>query len=204
MLRRWDMALDVERAPGALSTRAELAYHNAKLESRNFRYTTPVIRPIPRDLAASPALASKAFRLMTVPKALHNEVDALLHLRETAGLGLPLIIREPRLTSCTPDHLPDVFGAVPYVDVIRCAEHGALILSHDVPATWVPAYWTISSPSSPLMSKTHAPAATRHSQVIDTTGAGNCFLGGYAIGFVTTGDPIQAAHFGSVASSFVV
>lgn len=44
----------------------------------------------------------------------------------------------------------------------------------------------------------------RHSQVVDTTGAGNCFLGGYAIGLLTTGDPVAAAHFGAVASSFVV
>jgi sugar/nucleoside kinase (ribokinase family) len=71
--------------------------------------------------------------------------------------------------------------------VIRCGEHGCLVLSHQSGAQWLPAY---HEPTSP--------------KIIDTTGAGNTFLGGFSIGLLQTGDPREAAVYGSVAASFVV
>lgn len=69
-----------------------------------------------------------------------------------------------------------------------------MVRSRTIPATWVPAYWT--SPADN--------ASARHPEVVDTTGAGNCFLGGFAMGLLETGDPIVAASYGAVSSSFVV
>jgi ribokinase len=40
--------------------------------------------------------------------------------------------------------------------------------------------------------------------VIDTTGAGDAFCGGFIAGLVATGDPVLAAQHGVVSSSFVV
>jgi len=41
-------------------------------------------------------------------------------------------------------------------------------------------------------------------KVIDPTGAGNAFMGGFAIGFVETGDVIKAISYGAVSSSFAL
>ncbi|KAM3414066.1 Uncharacterized protein BST61_g10726 [Cercospora zeina] len=59
--------------------------------------------------------------------------------------------------------------------VIRCAEHGCLIMAR---------------PGS--------------ENVVNTTGAGNAFLGGFAIGHQETGSYVEAAKYGGVAASFVV
>jgi ribokinase len=41
-------------------------------------------------------------------------------------------------------------------------------------------------------------------QVVDTTGAGDSFGGGFMVGLAETGDPIKAACYGAVSSSFVI
>lgn len=46
------------------------------------------------------------------------------------------------------------------------------------------------------------PAAT--AAVVDTTGAGDAFCGGFLVGLARTGDPVAAARMGSVAASFAV
>ena len=40
--------------------------------------------------------------------------------------------------------------------------------------------------------------------VVDTTGAGDAFCGGFLVGLARTGDPVVAARMGSVAASFAV
>ncbi|KPI45541.1 uncharacterized protein AB675_763 [Cyphellophora attinorum] len=104
--------------------------------------------------------------------------------------------------------------------VVRCAENGALVMSdwREEPATWVPAYWTNTergiastddddddNDTNQIEShSTMSTTPTRHPSVVDTTGAGNAFLGGFAIGLWRTGDPMRAACYGAVSSSFVV
>jgi len=41
-------------------------------------------------------------------------------------------------------------------------------------------------------------------QVEDLTGAGDSFCGGFSIGYHQTGDPIQAALYGTVSASFII
>ena len=41
-------------------------------------------------------------------------------------------------------------------------------------------------------------------QVDDLTGAGDSFCGGFSIGYAKTGDPIQAALYGTVSASFII
>ncbi len=41
-------------------------------------------------------------------------------------------------------------------------------------------------------------------QVIDVTGAGDAFCGGFMVGFQETGDPVQACAYGAVSASFVL
>lgn len=70
--------------------------------------------------------------------------------------------------------------------VIRCGEHGCLMFSRRSGAQWLPAY---HEPFSP--------------KVVDTTGAGNAFLGGFTVGLLDTGDAREAGMYGSVAASFM-
>lgn len=62
-----------------------------------------------------------------------------------------------------------------------------MILSTRSKAEWLPAFYDADSP-----------------KVVDTTGAGNAFLGGFSVGLQTTEDPREAAILGSVAASFAL
>ena len=71
--------------------------------------------------------------------------------------------------------------------VVRAAGHGCLILSKQHGAVWLPSYYSSES-----------------NMVVDPTGAGNAFLGAFAIGFQETGSYTEAAKYGQVAASFVI
>lgn len=49
---------------------------------------------------------------------------------------------------------------------------------------------------------THVPAYSN--EPVDPTGAGDAFCGGYLVGLVETGDPVEAAVRGAVSASFIV
>jgi ribokinase len=67
--------------------------------------------------------------------------------------------------------------------VVKIGAYGSLVVGPGREVTHVPAY----------------PAA-----VVDPTGAGDSFCGGFLVGLQETGDLVQAALYGTVAASFVV
>ncbi len=72
----------------------------------------------------------------------------------------------------------------PHVIVVKVGDRGALVYERDQDRrTHVPAY----------------PAC-----VVDTTGAGDSFCGGFMVGLATTNDPVRAAQFGTVSASFAI
>lgn len=145
----------------------------------------------------------------------------------------PLLIWEPAPLSCENDHLTSFFTAIKLVDVfspnhlelfrifgenpstpfsrsqvedlakrflgaevgpdrsgtiiVRAGEYGSMTLAADGVPHWILPYYHASS-----------------SKVVDATGAGNAFLGAYAIGYLNTRDSYQAACYGSVAASFAL
>ncbi|RMJ19345.1 hypothetical protein CDV36_000933 [Fusarium kuroshium] len=70
--------------------------------------------------------------------------------------------------------------------VVRCGEHGCLTMTKDE-AFWLPPFYEATSP-----------------QIVDTTGAGNAFLGGFTVGLQTTRNLREAAILGTVAASFAL
>jgi sugar/nucleoside kinase (ribokinase family) len=48
----------------------------------------------------------------------------------------------------------------------------------------------------------HVPSV--RTTVVDTTGAGNAYCGGFLAGYIQTGDVLTAAQYGAVAASFLV
>ncbi|KAL8306022.1 hypothetical protein RB600_008749 [Gaeumannomyces tritici] len=76
--------------------------------------------------------------------------------------------------------------------VVRCGEHGCVTMSQGAAgasAEWLPPYHD---------------AGCSAVAVVDPTGAGNAFLGGFALGLLETGDSRQAAVRGSVSASFAL
>jgi sugar/nucleoside kinase (ribokinase family) len=71
--------------------------------------------------------------------------------------------------------------------VIRAGEHGALALHCNTPAVHAPAFYERGD-----------------ERVVDPTGAGNAFLGGYIAGWLRWGDVREALYSGSVAASFAL
>lgn len=76
--------------------------------------------------------------------------------------------------------------------IVRAGEHGCVVMSSDRPPLWIPAYYE------------HGERQNSHERIVDTTGAGNAFLGGFIIGYNKTKDLVQAVHYGTVAASFAV
>jgi bifunctional ADP-heptose synthase (sugar kinase/adenylyltransferase) len=66
------------------------------------------------------------------------------------------------------------------------------VQSRDVDPKWLPPFYVA------------AVGENQASGVVDPTGAGNAFLGAYSIGYLETGDVIEAAYYGSVAASFAL
>ncbi|KAI1346456.1 Ribokinase-like protein [Xylaria sp. FL0043] len=73
------------------------------------------------------------------------------------------------------------------VAVIRSGYHGALVSSNKSQAEWLPAYYGRGS-----------------DKVVDATGAGNAFLGAFAVALQETNDPREAALRGAVAASYAI
>jgi sugar/nucleoside kinase (ribokinase family) len=72
----------------------------------------------------------------------------------------------------------------PRVVIIKMGDRGALVYERD---------------SNRL---THVPPYPAH--VVDVTGAGDSFCGGFMVGLATAGDPIRAALYGTVSASFAI
>lgn len=71
--------------------------------------------------------------------------------------------------------------------VVRAGEHGAMTLSKATKCRWFPPF--------------HDP---QPASIVDTTGAGNAFLGAFTIGLQIAGELAEAAAYGAVAASFAV
>ena len=97
---------------------------------------------------------------------------------------------------CVPFFTPQNGGSHPQgMLVVRAGDQGCFVKSQSL-RKGLPAYY--APPEKPE-------AIPHASKVVDTTGAGNAFLGAFAVGFLTSSsDAIFAACAGNVAASFVV
>lgn len=75
--------------------------------------------------------------------------------------------------------------------VVRAGENGCLVKSRAL-CQWLPPFYEAKAGQG------------QADEVVDPTGAGNIFLGGYAIGYLRTGNIAHAACYGSVCASFAL
>ena len=71
--------------------------------------------------------------------------------------------------------------------VIRAGAHGSLTSLGPADYAWLPAFYEDTSP-----------------KVLDPTGAGNAFLGGFIAGWLASRDIHEASMYGNVAASFAI
>jgi len=118
-----------------------------------------------------------------VPR-LRSHVEALLH---NLDVFLP---SEMEVHSLLADGV-DLWNAAvefarqgPRVVVVKMGDRGALVYERD------------------SNRRTHVPPYPAH--VVDVTGAGDSFCGGFMVGLAATGDPVRAALYGTVSASFAI
>lgn len=227
----WNTGLLI-RPRDALTTRGWNGY--GENEHRAFKYLTEKKRLTADDLTPD-LLVAKSIHLICSPTRCIEMTTRILDSRREkfgAECKRPIIIWEPVPDLCTPEELSNTYKALRHVDVIspnheelaslfkfshldtvdrkaverqcnqllargigptndgavvvRAGKEGCFVASLNK-RKWLPAYHQDSS------------------KVIDPTGGGNGFLGGFAVGLVRNeGDFIEAARWGSVAASFCI
>ena len=75
--------------------------------------------------------------------------------------------------------------------VIRAGEMGCFLASAGTESVWLPSFYDARDPSV-------------NDKIKDTTGAGNAFLGGFAVGFSETKNLLKAACYGTISASFML
>jgi ribokinase len=123
-----------------------------------------------------------------LPYPLNGNFDdpTLLKLLSRADAFMP---SEAEVESLTPSYETEFFCREiaqrgPKIVVIKQGDHGAALYDREADAL----YQILPYPAN----------------VDDLTGAGDSFCGGFAVGYIETGDPVQAALYGTVSASFII
>ncbi|KAF2832401.1 putative PfkB family kinase [Ophiobolus disseminans] len=232
-LSEWQLTLEIQILQHSGSTRGLLVYEDSTFGPKNFHYTTPPLKTRPEDVANSLFLNARAFHFLATPQEVLSQVHELIALRANYGIKtLPFILWEPFPAACTIKDRPLFLEACSFVDVfspnhleisamfeeqkpetfrpealekyaleisrvtganqdgvviVRAGEHGSLTIQGMSTKVWLPPFYLDGS-----------------KEVVDPTGAGNAFLGGYTAGWLKEGDMKEASIYGAVAASFAV
>ncbi|KAL9021296.1 MAG: hypothetical protein Q9185_001501 [Variospora sp. 1 TL-2023] len=184
---------------------------------KRFHYVTPVLGVKPEHFRGTPLLDSLAFHLLAEPEEAMDTIRDLLQLRTRSGIHhRPLIIWEPRPSSCIPSNLTSFYRAMAMVDVFspNHIELGAcfgysFVQGVDLKlveslATEILESGFPNGREGSVVIRAAEHGSLPHPKVVDPTGAGNAFLGGYAIALQETPDFVKAARYGTVAASFAL
>ena len=87
--------------------------------AKTFEYITPVMEITPSHLRTTNLLSSRSFHMLASPFELINVVSSLRKLRKSKGIRQdPLIVWEPRPSSCLPENKAAFLAALSMVDII--------------------------------------------------------------------------------------
>jgi len=170
------------------------------------------------DIAPNPALITgRDFHARGVHLQCATPEPLLSWIRRLRKLNCGCILWEPWDIYCQAENRDEIYQLLPQVDVfspnlieaqrisglidaeqiakilleegarcvaIRMGEAGSLVADKEGTHFWIPV----------------APVEG----IIDVTGAGNAYCGGFLVGYAETGDPLQAARKGSVSASFAL
>lgn len=226
-LDNWKCDLVYRDTPERPTTRGRNIYREN--EERYFEYVNPGIRIEVGDLTDA-QLRAKALHLICSPERCLNIITQLHERVDKLNIEMPLLVWEPFPPECRPEKLHQFKEALKHVDVyspntkeavsllnisdeptgkqsiesvgqkylsyltkpnavmvLRCGAQGAVILTKSNTIEWYPAYHGSSD------------------SVVDPTGGGNSFLGGFALGLVEKDPSIRkAAIYGNVAAGLSI
>ena len=237
LIESWETSCKIRDTPDRLTTRAWNGYGDN--EARAFKFTTPKLRLVPASLDEK-LLLSKSFHMACSPTRCIDIITGTLRRREGLTRERPIFLWEPIPDFCMPEELQNCYEAMKLVDVVspnhaelmsffgkdahnkdgsldvhslhtcvdewvgyanrekldltvvvRAGKHGCYYAKDDQ-SGWVPAYHQ------------------EQSRVVDPTGGGNAFLGGFAVGYIRMRDRpkwdrlIEACVMGSVAASYAI
>ncbi|KAL4769517.1 Ribokinase-like protein [Aspergillus nidulans var. acristatus] len=206
----WGATMIVKEESSKPSTRGLLEYRDTTFGPKDFMYTTSVLQIDVSSLKSTPLIMSKAYHFLESPANIKSRASEILALRQSFGIPKPLIIWEPAPLSCKAENLQSCMEATHKekiksmalkflntnegigpdgkgIMIVRAGEEGCLVCARHIPPTWLPPFYRYG-----------------HDKVVDPTGAGNAFLGAFAIGYLQTGDAVQAAYYGSIGASFAL
>ncbi|KAI8090219.1 Ribokinase-like protein [Gilbertella persicaria] len=201
-------------------------------DHRDFEYIHPIIRVTASDFPDSWIKSIKILHLICSAERAIEIIDEWREREQVlAAVDKTQFIWEPLPWACLPENLERIYEASQKVDIIspnheeladmlgtsfhdlliqhnhdfkatvaycgqqfvqhvdkvlvvRASKYGAMVISDGI--HWIPAY-------------------SKQEDVVDVTGAGNTFCGGYAYGWIhTKGDPVESAYYGAVSASYTV
>ncbi|KAL9103772.1 MAG: hypothetical protein Q9163_001231 [Psora crenata] len=232
----WGTYAKVIDTPERPTTRARNIYFG---ELRHFEFLTPKLQ-IDHDMLDDKLLQSQTFHIIGTPKRCIDVVKGILAKRQevTEAREDPYFIWEPMEHSCSPQNLPIFMEAMRLVNVFSPNEDEfAKLLGHTLEYGQEIPIEVLSVRSDMLRldgsldaivvrlgprgayvaeSTRHRHLAAYHTparignRVVDVTGGGNAFLGGYCLGMVKeTLSPELTQHesaavFGTIAASFAI
>lgn len=194
----------IELVKGIISRRKAFTNEHPHLKSDTFE--TPFIVWEPMEHCCRPSqlpLVFEAMGFVDVFSPNDRELSALFEEEEDQGEET---ISHQDLHKYCKTLLTEGFGLKPSAVVVRMGEDGCFIASH-IRNVALPAYHT------PLKNVQKKDRAHWKNSVVDPTGGGNAFLGGYCIGLLMDEwrdleaglTPFEgAALLGSVAASFAI
>ena len=146
---------------------------------------------------------------------LHEAKDIPAFARHLRAGGVGCLLAEPPPTDFIPEKLDEFATFLPLVDVFSPNwEESAQLLGIDDPEAIVARFLEMGVPVVALRmgeAGSLVAAGERRSRipgvsvsVVDVTGAGNSYCGGFLVGYAQTGDPYVGGLYGAVSASFTI
>lgn len=146
---------------------------------------------------------------------LHESKDIPTFARRLRAGGGGTLLAEPPPTDFVPGKLDEFAALLPLVDVFSPnLEESTELLGIDDPDAIVSRFLEMGVPVVALrMGEAGSLVATGEQRwripavpvrVVDVTGAGNSYCGGFLVGFVQTGNPRMGGLYGAVSASFTI
>lgn len=186
-----------------------LTYHQPDADQEDEVYRPLWLTP---DDVPPAYLSAQAFHL--APMNWDSHVGLVLALRQR---GAGLISLDPGERYMSHSRRSDVADLLSRVDIFLPSELETRPLLGEVSAEAAARWFAACGPRVVVLKQGsrgvlvydrladrfyHAPPVP--TRIGDVTGAGDAFCGGFLVGWLETGDPVQAARYGAVSASFVL
>ncbi|MCZ7569266.1 MAG: carbohydrate kinase family protein [Ardenticatenaceae bacterium] len=161
-----------------------------------------------------PAFAAQSDAAHIAPMGPYSQCDLAQGFKR---LGVPQITVDPGEFRPTPENIALVRGLCAAADAFLPSELEVALLfeqpdlhaAAEALASWGPALILIKrGPQGCLLYERDAHRFTAipayPARIVDVTGAGDSFCGGFAVGLRQSADPVRAALMGSVSASFAI